>query len=106
MLKTISATLIAASVLAAPAFAASTRTADAPVIKSTQVKTDQVKTTAPKASVLNANAMIGPLPPSFLVCGTISKFALLPAAAVTLVPKPLMLANGVYLVGDWRCSTT
>jgi len=49
--------------------------------------------------VLNANAHDGTVAASFCL-GTISKFALLPAAAVTLPPKPLMLAKGVYLVGD------
>ena len=44
--------------------------------------------------------MMGPFPPSFFVFGTISKLALFPAAAVTFVPKLLMLAKGVYLVGD------
>ena len=50
--------------------------------------------------------MIGPLPPNLSNCGTISKFALSPAAAVILRPNSAMDSIRVYCSALSRVATT
>ena len=50
--------------------------------------------------------MIGPLPPSFTICVTISRFALCPAAAAMRAAKSFIAVMRAYFVADSRVFTT